>query len=138
MPSTAPMDTILGIYPEYAFVSEELKQTALEHSVIPDSSGLLPSSPGYQPTYDSFFACLIILPLLRSQPVVTTSSSEGTSVTAQPTNWDALEAYLKSQSLVARISSNSVLQSIPIPDTDYLQRNRVGGDRYGDTDTDVS
>lgn len=133
------LNELLGPLPGYKLLTDNMKTVAMSGALIPDSAGVWPGQPDYAPTYDVYFAALKLLPFLQAQPVVTSSSSEGTSVSAKPTDWSAVIAFYRSGSSILQATGNSLLQMVPIPDPPHVKRvpmNDRGG-RYGDIDTDI-
>lgn len=130
------LDDILKPLPGYGLLSESMKNAALAGSLIPDSFGIWPGQPGYENTYDVYFAAINLIGYLRAQPVIRSSSSEGTSVSVDAPNWDALLSYFRSQSPVVQTSGNPVLQLVEIPDPPHVRRVSMEdkGLRYGDID----
>ena len=132
------LNDLLKPLPGYALLTDSMRDSALLASRIPDSSGRWPSDKDYEATYDLYFAALQLLPFLQAQPVVTSASSEGTSVSAKPTDWAALRAFYRSLSDIFQ-ATDSILRVVPIPDPPHVVRvpmNDRGG-YYGDVDTDV-
>lgn len=123
----------------YAMLTPAMKQAALNRSLIPDTFGVWPGRPGYLPTYDIYFAALMVIPLLAAQPVVTSASSEGTSASVRATDWGQLAASYRGLSTIVQATGNGVLNILPIPDVPHVRRvpmNDRGG-YYGDVDTDI-
>lgn len=134
------LNKLLDTLPGYALLNDSMKTSAMNGARIPDSSGRWPQDAGYELTYDVYFAALALIPFLRSQPVVTSASSEGTSVSVQGIDWDAIVLFYKGLSSICSVDGNSVLHAVPIPDVPHVRRvpmNDRGG-YYGDVDTDLS
>lgn len=124
----------------YAAVTASMKERALSMAQIPDATGVWPGQPGYAVTTDAYYAALQLLPFLQARPLVTSTSSEGTSVSVTPPDWQALRSFFRDQSVIIAASGHDVLRAIPIPDPPHVKRvpmNDTGG-RYGDVDTDVN
>ena len=113
--TTVTLDEIIESLPIGGSVPEALKQDALSRALIPDASGLLPGTAGYQATYDVYYAALLLMPVM-SHPSVTQVSSEGTTIHVSSVDWDSIRDYLQSMSIIAR-SSKDILQVIPIEAT---------------------
>lgn len=134
MPDTTTLDNLLGTYPGYDRISAEMKAEALTRSVTPDSTGLPPGADGWQPTYDSAYAALLLIPALQAQPQATAVTSEGTTVSTTVTDWKALRAFLTSMSPICRQQSQGVFRVWHIPqETPHPTRD---GSRLG-VDSDV-
>ena len=132
------LNNIISSLAGYDLLTDDMKTSALESARIPDESGRWPQDTGYVPTYDVYFAALSLLPFLQAQPAVTSAGSEGTTVSATPTDWAALRTFYRSHSLIAS-GSSAVLQILPIPDVPHVRKvpmNDRGG-YYGDVDTDA-
>lgn len=132
------LEEVLKPLPGYEELSEKLKLSALDDAVIPDSEGRWPGETGYKPTYDVYYAALQLVLYLKSLPSVTTATSEGTSVTTKPADWDAVLWFLRSKSKILRKTS-AVLQIVPIPEDNYIYPTDMSGkgDNSYDTDTDM-
>lgn len=133
------LNKLLEALPGYSLLTDSMKTSALMGALIPDEAGRWPSNPEYVPTYDVYFAALSLLPFLQSQPVVTSASSEGTSVSVQATDWNSIRAFYRGLSPICSTNGNDVLQIVPIPDVPHVRRvpmNDRGG-YYGDVDTDL-
>lgn len=131
------LNELMQSLPGYALLSDTMKTSAMETALIPDSNGVWPQQPGYVDTYDIYFAAVSLLPFLAAQPVVTSASSEGTSVSAKPLSWADLRKFY--QGLSPILSGNSILTLVPIPDVPHIRRvpmNDRGG-YFGDVDTDL-
>jgi hypothetical protein len=134
------LNELLQGLPGYALLTDNMKQAALAGSLIPDSNGVWPGQPGYQPTYDIYFAAVNLCTFLQAQPVIRSSSSEGSSVSVDAPNWDALLNYYRSQSPICAATGSTILQKISIPDGPHVVHvpMEVPSEVYGDVDTDVS
>lgn len=123
--------------PGYSSLSDQMKQRALDGAQIPDSECRYPGDPGYEPTYDVYFAALTVLPFLEAQPVVTNSSSEGTSVSVSLPNWRNLALYYRSQSQIVGLNGNAVLQVVGVPGGPHVRKVEMNdkGVDYGDINT---
>lgn len=134
------LNALLENLPGYTLVTPSMKTSALTGARIPDSAGVWPGVEGYVDTYDVYFAAVSLLAFLQAQPIVTHTSSEGTSVTATPFNWGAVKAFYEGLSpIMARIKGD-VLTAVPIPDPPHVTRvpmNDKGG-YYGDVNTDLN
>ncbi|AVJ51146.1 hypothetical protein FDJ44_gp08 [Microbacterium phage Pikmin] len=133
------LNSLLSNLPNYALITEDMKQAALEGARIPDEQLRWPGEDGYEATYDVFFAAITLVGFLRAQPFVNSASSEGTSVSVEKPDWDALLAYYRSQSPIVSATGNSVLQRVTIPDVPHVRRTDMSGrwDSNGDVDTDL-
>ena len=130
------LDNILDILPGHETLTPQIKQSALSRSLIPDTNGVWPGQSGYEPTYDPWFAATLLITFLSSQGGVSSASSEGTSVTVEPTDWDALRSYLRYLSPIVRATGSQVLTRVPIPDVPHVYRADMGASY--DADTDIS
>lgn len=133
------LNKILAGLVGYDMLTPEMKQSALNRSLVPDSAGVWPGRPGYVDSYDVYFAALLLIPILAAQPVVTSASSEGTSASVRATDWGQLAASYRGLSPIVQATSSSVLNILPIPDVPHVRRvpmNDRGG-YYGDVDTDI-
>lgn len=133
------LDDLLSSLPGYSLITEDMKIAALEGARIPDSFGVWPGEEGYEPTYDTFFAALNLLGFLKAQQVVTSTSSERTSVSVSKPEWDSLATYFRTMSPIVRASGGSVLTYVPIPDVPHVVPTNMSGrgTHYGDIDTDL-
>ncbi len=133
------LEALLAGLPGYALISDGMKESALAIALVPDENGVWPGEPGYIPTYDVYFAALSIVPFLAAQPVVRSSSSEGTSVAIDATNWSQLASYYKSMSPILQVSGSNPLTKVLIPDGPHVHAVdmswRVGD--YDNVDTDL-
>lgn len=133
------LDALLSALPGYNLISETAKIAALQGSRIPDSAGRWPETAGYVETFDVYYAALTLVSFLQALPVVTSASSEGTSVSAKAPDWSALTLYYRSLSPIIQATGNSILQVVPIPAPPHVRRVSMndGGGYYGDVDTDL-
>lgn len=141
----AALDDLTGLLanlPNADMLSEKQKQDALAGALVPDGLGVWPGKPGYQETFDIYWAALSLLGFLAAQPIVTASASEGTSVTVSAPSWGGLAAYYRNLSPIARASTGAVLRSIPIPATPHVTRVDMSDEdwkgrraSYGDVNT---
>lgn len=116
------LNSLLASLPGYALLTTTMKQGALDGSLYPDSFGVWPGEEGYEATYDVYFAALRLLPFLMAQPVLRSTSSEGTSASVDAPNWHSLATYLTSQSPILSASSSDVLRAVAIPDHPHVKR----------------
>ncbi|QZE10298.1 hypothetical protein SEA_LUNA18_10 [Microbacterium phage Luna18] len=138
----AAIDDLNGLLfplPGYPILTDAMKQRALATALIPDGAGVWPAQPGYQNTYDVYWAAMSLVGYLQSQPFVKSSSSEGTAVAVEKPDWGGILSFFRSQSVIAAASqSGPILNPIPIPDSSHVIRTDMsGGDSYGDVDTDL-
>lgn len=134
------LNELLLPLPGYGILTDAMKQRALSTSLIPDGAGVWPGQPGYQPTYDIYWAAMALVGYLQAQPFVKSSSSEGTAVAVEKPDWAGILAYFASQSVISGANQASpVLTAVPIPDVPHVRRvDMSGGDPYyGDVDTDL-
>lgn len=131
------LDQLLEGLPNSEMITTDQKTAVLNQSLVPDSNGVYPGQPHYVATYDSYYAAYLLVAFLEAQPLVTSASSEGTSVTATSPNWGALRGFYRSMSPVLA-ATNDALQVIPIPYTPYTRRTDMSGrnDHYGDVNTE--
>ena len=134
------LDDLLSGIPGYGDVTSAMKDAVLANSLMPDSFDIWPGEDGYEPTYDVYFAAMNLLSFLQSKPVITSSSSEGTSVSVTPTDWGSLKAYFSSMSPIAKSIGGSTLSVITIPGESHVERTNMSEDSYdyGDADTDIN
>lgn len=133
------LNNLLNVLAGYGVLTPQMKQSALDSSLIPDTNGVWPDQPGYETTYDVYFAALRLIPILAAQPVITSASSEGTSASVKPTDWSALIQSYRGLSVIIQATGSGVLNRVPIPDVPHVRRvpmNDRGG-YYGDVDTDI-
>lgn len=129
-------DLIDGL-PGAEIISAGMKEKALQDSRIPDSNGNLPGEENYVPTYDPYYAAYLLVGLLYAQPTVTSASSEGTSVTATPFNWDGFGAWLKARSPILSQSDAFTILSIP-GEPKVVRTNMDTGGYYDNRDADLN
>lgn len=136
--STA-LDDLLNSLPGYSLLTEAMKNAALSGALIPDADGVWPGQDGYVTTHDVYFAALNLLGFLQAQPVVTNTSSEGTSVTVSKPEWAALVRYYRSQSPIINATGQDVLTRVIIPDVPHVVPTDMSGrgSHYGDINTDI-
>jgi hypothetical protein len=134
------LEALLQSLPNYALITSDMKQAALNSSLIPDSAGVWPGGVGYELTYDVYHAAGLLLPFLMAQPTVTSASSEGTSISTTPMDWSALKESYRLLSPIAKAVGLGVLNVVDIPENSHVVRvpMRDGGGYYGDVDTDVN
>lgn len=134
------LNELLSTLPGYALLTDTMKTAAMSGALIPDSEGRWPGQEEYEPTYDIYFAALKLLPFLQAQPVVTSASSEGTSVSVKPTDWTAIITFYRGSSTIIQATGNDVLRAVPIPDPPHARKVSMQdrGGYYGDVDTDIS
>ena len=125
------LDDILAGIPGGASIPVWQKQAALDAARIPDAAGLWPGDPAYVPTYDPYYAAMLLVGFLQAQGAVTATSSEGTSVTTTGPDWASLLRYLGQSSRIARLVG--FFSVVTIPDGLDIRRVPMGG---GDVDTD--
>ncbi|WNM75055.1 hypothetical protein SEA_MORRIGAN_10 [Microbacterium phage Morrigan] len=133
------LNALLFPLPGYAILTDAMKQRALATALIPDGTGVWPGQPGYQNTYDVYWAAMSLVGYLQSQPFVKSSSSEGTAVVVEKPDWGGILSFFRSQSVIATASqAGPLLTAVPIPDVPHVRRvDMSGGDHYGDVDTDL-
>lgn len=133
------LDKLLAALPNSDKVTTEMKQAALNGSLIPDPDGIWPGQVGYVTTHDVYWAAINLMPFMQAQPQVTSASSEGTSVTATRFDWDAIASFYRGMSVIVGANPRDVLNLVAIPDVPHVRRvpmNDRGG-YYGDVDTDL-
>lgn len=133
------LNALLSNLPGYDLITSAMKLRALESARVPDSEGRWPNESGYVPSYDVYFAALSLVSFLKAQPVLRSSSSEGTSVSVDAPDWAALVTYYRTQSPIIGTQGNSVLQEVAIPGRPHVYKTDMSGrgGYYGDIDTDV-
>lgn len=133
------LNALLQSLPGFSLLSEPMKLAALEGALVPDSFGIWPGQDGYEKTYDVYFAALSLIGFLQAQPVLRSSSSEGTSVSVDAPDWGSLITYFRSQSRIVGATSNGPLTKVLIPDGPHVKRTDMSGrgTHYGDVDTDL-
>ncbi|WIC89567.1 hypothetical protein SEA_GARDENB_9 [Microbacterium phage GardenB] len=132
------LNALLQNLPGFALLTETQKQAALNGAQVPDSFGIWPGEEGYEVTYDVYFAALTLLGFLMAQPIVRSTSSEGTSISVDAPDWRALASYYRSQSVICNATGNGVLQRVTIPDVSHVRKVPMEGVTYHDVDTDLS
>jgi hypothetical protein len=133
------LNSLLSPLPGYGVLTEPMKQVALNGAVIPDGAGVWPGQPGYQNTYDVYFAAISLIGFLQAQPVVRQVSSEGTSTAVDAPDWSGIIAFYRAQSIICGATPNPVLGILPIPEVPHVVRTDMSGrwDQDGDVDTDM-
>lgn len=133
------LDELLNTLPGFDALTTAMKSSALAGALIPDAWGMWPGEQGYVATYDNYFAALNLIAFLQAQPLVTNTSSEGTSVTVAPPDWAALRSYYRSMSQIIQTTGQDVLTRVEIPDLPHVVPTNMSGRRshYGDIDTDL-
>lgn len=132
------LNKLLITLPGYALLNDAMKTAAMTGALIPDEQGRWPADPDYVARYDLYYAAVSLIPFLQAQPLVTSASSEGTSVSATAFDWNAIRQFYLGLSLIAS-SAGDVLRAIPIPDQPHVYRvpmHTIGG-YHGDVDTDI-
>ncbi|QKY80309.1 hypothetical protein SEA_MERCEDES_9 [Microbacterium phage Mercedes] len=135
------LNGLLAPLPGYVVLSQTMKDRALATSLIPDGLGVWPGQPGYQNTYDVFWAALSLVGYMSAQPFIRQASSEGTSTAVDAPSWAGITSYFRSQSVIAQANSaNPILTEIEIPGGPHVVRTDMSGrwDGYGDVDTDLT
>jgi hypothetical protein len=133
------LNALLENLPNYALLTDAMKNKALEGALIPGADGVWPGQDGYVPTYDVYFAALNLTAYLKAQPAFRSSSSEGSSLSVDAPDWTALTSYFRSMSPIIMATGGSVLTRVPIPEGPHVRRTnmRDGGPGYDDVDTDL-
>ncbi|QDP44062.1 hypothetical protein SEA_MCGALLEON_10 [Microbacterium phage McGalleon] len=134
------LNALLQNLPGFGALTETQKLNALAGARVPDSFGIWPGEEGYEVTYDVYFAALTLLGFMQAQPVVRSTSSEGTSIAVDAPDWSALATYFRSQSVICNATGNGILQRVRIPDVPHVRRvpmEQEGG-YHNDVDTDLS
>lgn len=134
------LNALLSPLPGFELLSDAMKVSALNLALVPDGLNVWPGQPGYQTTYDVYWAAISLLGFLQAQPVVRQSSSEGTSVAVDAPSWGGLIAFYRSMSRIAQATGSDTLGVITIPQGPHVERTDMSG-RWGtdgDLDTDVS
>lgn len=132
--SLSLLDSVLINTPHYSTVSDTLKKDMLKRAVFYTRKDTASS----QTNYDYFFAALSLLPFLKSFPQVTNVSSEGTSVSTTSYDWDSLEKFLKSQSVIYQ-QNYTGFGVLSIPECDpIVPTYKYTGGFYADADTDIA
>jgi hypothetical protein len=141
MTALTDLEGLLSSLPGYALLTTTMKQQALDQSVVPDGLGVWPGQPGYQPTYDIYWAALKLLGFLQAQPVVRQTSSEGTSVAVDAPNWAGLISYYQSMSTIHAVAGQALMTLVEIPDPPHVIHTDMsygGGEPYDNVDTDLA
>lgn len=140
MTAIQDLTDLVSNLPNAALLTDSMKQSALNGSLVPDSFGVWPGQDGYEATYDIYFAAVSLIGFLQAQPVLRQSSSEGTSVAIDAPNWAGLVAWYRSMSPIAQATRADVIGIIPIPGGPHVYHTdmRNGGGDYDDIDTDLS
>ena len=134
------LNALLSPLPGYGTITDNMKNAALAGALIPDSEGRWPGEVDYVLTYDVYFAALSLLGFLMAQPVVRSTSSEGTSISVDSPDWGALSTYYRSMSPICMASGNGPIQRVAIPEGPHVRRvpmNVGGGTGYDNVDTDL-
>jgi len=135
------LNELLAPLPGYDTLTDPMKAHALAMSQVPDAAGVWPGQPDYVPTYDIYWAAINLVGFLAAQPVIRSSSSEGTSISVDAPDWGALLAYYRGMSTIAQANaSGPILSVLPIPGGPHVDRVDMSGryDSYGDVDTDLA
>lgn len=135
------LDGLLAPLPRFSVLSPQMKQRALDTSLIPDGAGVWPGQDGYQTTYDIYWAAMSLIGYMQAQPFVKQAGSEGTTTSVDRPDWSSILAYFRSQSIIAQANqAGPILSMLPIPDVPYIFRTDMSGrgDGYGDVDTDLA
>jgi len=130
------LNQLLLNLPNQDKLTETMKQKALNLSLIPDTSGKWPSQTGYEVTYDSAYAALLLVAQLRSMPVTTSASSESTSASQTAPDWDSACVFYQSISPIYLSQVGSGLGRIDIKMPPHAHRRYMGGDYDIDTSMD--
>lgn len=139
MTALEDLTALVANLPGASLLTDQMKNDALAGSLVPDSFGVWPNQPGYEATYDVYWAAVGLVGFLAAQPVVRQSSSEGTSIAVDAPSWGGLVAYYRSMSRIALATAGSVLGVIPIPYTTHIRHvdmNERGSDD-DNVDTDL-
>lgn len=114
-----------------------LEQEFRQQSLIPDSDGRMPGTPEYAETVDVYYNALLYAEYFAGLPAITSATSEGTSLSVTPPDWDRLIRFLKSKSPIVG-ASNQLWTVVPV-DNRHIHRTWMNdrGDPYGDVDTDI-
>lgn len=133
------LNALLSNLPNYALLTVQMKQRALDGALIPDAAGVWPGQPGYVLTYDVYYAAIGLVGFLQAQPVVRQSSSEGTSIAVDAPNWRGLINWYQSMSPIYQAQGPHVLRAVAIPDGPHVVPTDMSGryDDNGDVDTDL-
>lgn len=133
------LNALLVSLPGYSLLTTQMKTDALAGARIPDSVGVWPDNVGYVSTYDTYFAAIGLVGFLRAQPVVRSSSSEGTSVSVDAPDWGGLLAWYRSMSPICAATGSGILQRISIPEGPHIKRvpMNLRSDGSDNVDTDL-
>jgi hypothetical protein len=133
------LNALLSPLPGYGTITTNMKNAALAGALIPDSEGRWPGEVDYVLTYDVYFAALSLLGFLQAQPVVRSTSSEGTSISVDSPDWGALSTYYRGMSPICAATGNDAIQRVRIPEGPHVQRvdMRMGAYGYDNVDTDL-
>lgn len=134
------LNALLANLPNASLITDPMKTTALNGALVPDEFGVWPGQAEYVPTYDVYFAALQLVGFLMAQPVVRSTSSEGTSISVDAPDWSALTSFYRSMSPICNVQGNGLLQRVAIPEGPHVKRVPMsyGGDtEYGNVDTDL-
>lgn len=140
MATVDDLNALLSGLPGYGLITEAMRNSALEGARILDSERRWPGTPDYVPTYDVYFAALSLVGFLQAQPVIRSSSSEGTSVSVDAPNWASLVSYYRSMSPILSSTGDGVLHKVRIPEGPHVFRTDMSersSGYYGDVDTDL-
>ena len=133
------LNQLLSGLPGFASLSDPAKQRALDLSLIPDDNGVWPGKPGYEQTYDVYYAALNLVGFMQAIPQVTSAGSEGTNVSTTKPDWASFSRYLRSMSPIINQTGNSVLTPVDIPYGPHVVKVPMN-DRsgyFGDVDSDI-
>lgn len=140
----ADLTELMTNLPNATLISDGQRLAALNVSLIPDELGVWPGQPGYQPSYDIFWAAISLVGFLQAQPSIKHTASEGTQVVLDPPNWGSLVAYYRSMSPIAQKVSRTVLRPVVVPGESHVRKLDMHGHDYydwrtsnGDVNTDV-
>ena len=135
------LNALLAPLPGYALLTDSMKNAALAGALIPDSLNVWPGEVGYVATYDIYFAATNLVGFLKAQPVVRSTSSEGTSISVDAPDWSALQEFYRSQSPIMLATGGGQLGFIYIPDAPHVQRVPMtygSGESSDNVDTDLA
>lgn len=119
-------------------LSVEDLQAALAASLIPDAAGVWPGQPGYQPTYDLYWAaaetCLlrVMRAAMSATQTVTKVTSEGSTFEVEQStpDWTALARKWRAMSQIGRETgfgdSLGVVEVSP-PDSGFVPASKTLG-----------
>lgn len=135
------LNALLSGLPGYALLTDGMKNAALAGALIPDVDNVWPGEDAYVATYDIYFAATNLVGFLKAQPVVRSTSSEGTSISVDAPDWSALQEFYRSQSPIMLATGAGTLGFIYIPDAPHVKRVPMtygGGENSGNVDTDLA